>query len=61
MHIDVKFRIREIVYIMTDPDQNRGVVTGYLVDETSILYRVAIGQNYSYYYDFELSTDKTIF
>lgn len=55
----VDFKIAEIVYIITDPDQDKCIITGYMIDDTSVMYRVCKGASTNYYYGFELSTDKT--
>lgn len=61
ININVKYNITDLVYVITDPDQNQGVITGYLVDQDSILYRVSVGSQSNYYYGFELSTERKVF
>jgi len=60
LKIDNKFNIKDFVYVITDPDQNKGVVVAIIVhDEKCLTYKVSIGSETQEYYDFELSTDKT--
>jgi len=61
LHIEIEYKIKDMVYVITDPDQNKGIVTAFLIDENSVMYRVCVGSNSNYYYAFELTTEKTIF
>lgn len=57
--IDNKFNFKEIVYIVTDPEQAQGIITGIHVDyEGTILYGVSRNGEEGDFYDFELSRDK---
>lgn len=61
IRIDNKFNIKDFVYVVTDPEQHRGVVIAILVhDEKHLTYRVSIGTESQEYYDFELSADKDV-
>ena len=59
--VQVQFGIGEIVYIITDLDQEKYVVLGYLVRFNEVLYDV---HNHSYgsyiAYDYELSRTKEL-
>lgn len=60
MQIDTKFNIGDFVYIITDEDNIRGIITALSVMPNGITYRVSRGVEESYHYDFELSEEKTI-
>ena len=60
MEIRPAFKIGQIVYLKTDPEQEMRIVTGYIVRETSILYYVSHGVNESEHYHFELSENKDV-
>ena len=55
--IDVEHKIKDIVYLKTDPEQSRRIVTGYLVRECGVTYILACGTNESYHYDYEMSAE----
>ena len=57
----VEYELGEFVYLKTDPDQYKRMVTGYYIGmDNSILYEVALGSGGSKYYAKELSRDKDI-
>lgn len=59
--IEVEYRLGEFVYLKTDPDQYKRMVTGYYIGmEGTILYEVVLGSDGSKYYAEELSRDKDI-
>lgn len=59
MTILPKFMIGEIVYSITDPEQNARMVTGYTIRNNGlILYLVTFIDSERQYEAFELSTEK---
>jgi hypothetical protein len=52
--IKVKYRIGDIVYSRSDPDEKVRFVTAYLVRKGLIIYVVSYEGMESYFYDFEL-------
>lgn len=60
MVIENKFDIGDIVYLVTDPDQIRRIITGITIRPTGILYEVSLGATDSDHYDFELSLEPNI-
>lgn len=61
MVIDNKFDFGDIVYQLTDPDQNPGIVVSIEIYKGGeYLYKVSKGGVTSSHYDFELSTDKNV-
>lgn len=58
MNINPKFKIGDIVYSITDPDQYPRMVTGFTVRATTIYYLVTYIDSEKQFEDFELSTEK---
>ena len=59
MTIIPKFKIGEIVYSITDPEQNARMVTGYTIRKNGlILYLVTFIDCERQFEDFELSSEK---
>ena len=56
--IDNKFEIGDLVYIVTDTEQEPGLIICIEVYQGDLLYRVAQGHNNDSFYDFELSREK---
>ena len=57
MLIDAKFKIGDTVYLQTDIEQKKRLVTGYYVRKTSISYLLSCGTDESTHYDFEITED----
>jgi hypothetical protein len=58
MIIDNKFDLKQFVYIKTDIDQLKRIVTAIIVcPDNSYLYECTLGVSSSKHYDFELSTE----
>ena len=57
MLIDTKFKIGDIVYLQTDLDQQKRLITGINIRANSIVYLVSCGTVESYHYDFEISSE----
>lgn len=54
------FEIGDMVYLKTDPDQKVRLCTGWLVDDTSVLYRLQCGTAYDWHYEIEISKEKDV-
>lgn len=59
MQINPLFKIGDIVYSVTDPEQNARMVTGYTVRKNNLMYLVTFVDRESPFEAFELSTEKT--
>ena len=60
MTIIPKFKIGEIVYSITDPEQNARMVTGYTIRKNGLIsYLVTFIDCERQFEDFELSGEKT--
>lgn len=60
MLIENKYEIGEFVYIQTDPEQLRRVITGFEITQKEFLYWVACGESSAKCYEFELSKEKVL-
>ena len=61
MVIDNKYEIGDIVYLTTDPDQAKRVVTSiHIRPNEQITYELSCGSHASDHYDFEISDEKTV-
>ena len=59
MTITQKFKIGEIVYSITDPEQNARMVTGYTIRKNGLIsYLVTFIDCERQFEDFELSSEK---
>ena len=59
MLINPKFKIGEIVYSITDPEQNARMVTGYTIRKNGLIsYLVTFIDCERQFEDFELSSEK---
>ena len=54
----IKYKIGDIVYHITDPDQNQKVIVGYMIRKNNIQYQTSQNGNYDTVYEFEISYDK---
>lgn len=53
--IENKYQIGDFVYLVTDPDQEKRMVTGITVRVSGILYLISLGERETSHYEFELS------
>ena len=60
MTINNEFKIEEMVYLKTDPEQLPRIITGIIVRKNALSYYVSSGIIESVHYNFELSTEKTL-
>ncbi len=57
----MSFTIGQTVYLKTDPDQMRRMVTGIILRPGTRLYMVTLGTNpESHHYDIEMSTEPDV-
>ena len=60
-NLDIEYALGEFVYLVTDPDQFKRLVTGYYVSmDGTVMYEVALASMGSKYYADELSRDKDV-
>jgi hypothetical protein len=59
-HIQPKFSIGQLIYVVTDPDQYLRMITGYKIRPYGIKYLVSYIDSESEFFDIELSEDKNI-
>jgi len=60
MNINNKFNFGEVVYLTTDPEQYRRIVTQIIVTPSGLLYSLSCGMAISEHFDFEISRDKDV-
>jgi hypothetical protein len=60
LNILVEFELKEIVYLKTDLDQKPRIVLSYIIDDGTVMYKLAQGTNNEYHYAFEISREKDI-
>ena len=58
MLIDSKYNFGDIVYLVTDEDQNPRMITCMTVAPTGILYELSMGTNTTKHYDIEFSLEQ---
>jgi len=58
MTINNKFDIGDHVYIITDKEQDMGIITGILINPRDVIYFVSRDNDVGKFYDFELSKDE---
>lgn len=60
MILENKYEIGQPVYLITDKEQDKRIVTEIRVSEGALLYQVSCGAQSSYHYDFEISSEKDL-
>jgi hypothetical protein len=58
--INVKHKIEDCVYLITDREQKERIIIGYYVDSCTITYLLRCGTEESTHYDFELTENINI-
>lgn len=58
MNINNKFELEEIVFLITDNDQQQRIITGIQVSKNGLLYRLACATTDSWHFEFEFEKDK---
>lgn len=60
MTINNKFKLGEMVYLRTDPDQFARIIVALQVTvDGGLLYKLAIGMNEQWHFEVEIARDKT--
>ena len=60
MIVNNEFEIGQEVYLKTDEDQSKRIVTGIIVRQSGVLYYVSFDTNESVHYGFEMSNSVDI-
>ena len=60
MLVDSKYKIGGVVYLKTDIDQRKRLVTGINIRSAGIVYLLSCGVEESYHYDFEITEDVNV-
>jgi hypothetical protein len=56
--LTLKFDFGDIVYLKTDPDQFRRIITGIVLRQKQILYYVSLGATETAHFDYEITLEK---
>lgn len=60
MTINNKFKLGEVVYLRTDPDQfSRIIVAIQITVDGGMLYKLAIGMNEQWHFEVEITRERT--
>ena len=57
MVIDNIYKIKETVYLKTDKEQNKRIVSGIVVRDTHLVYYLRCGHDETSHYDYEISKE----
>lgn len=60
INIDNKFDIGQTVYLKTDTEQIKRMVTGFTVTKNDLIYEVSCGTIVSKHYDYEMSEEVNV-
>lgn len=60
MLIDNKYNIGDIVYLLTDDEQKKRIVTAIFIEIGHILYKLTQGSTSSFHFDYEIATSKQV-
>lgn len=55
--VKINFDIGDYVYLKTDIDQHKRIVTGYTVRFNEVTYLISLGEDESTHYELEISHD----
>lgn len=57
---EIKYKIGDFVYLITDIDQYKRIVTGITIRLNSVIYAITFGENETTHYDFEISKEPNL-
>lgn len=60
MLVDSAFKIGDFVYLKTDTEQLKRIVTGMIIRPTGVSYELVCGETYTSHFEFELSNEKDV-
>lgn len=58
--IELDFEVGQVVYLTTDKDQSKRIVTGILMRPNGVTYELTCGTTTSWHYAFEASVNQDI-
>ena len=59
LKINNKFDIGQTVYLITDPDQNKRLVTNIIVTPIGVMYGLTFGDDESIHYEIHITEEKS--
>jgi hypothetical protein len=60
MNIQNKYNIGQIVYLTTDPQQYKRIISAIVIHEYGLIYELSVGEETTYHEAFEISLEKDI-
>lgn len=60
MNIEIKYGFGQPVYLVTDEEQKKRIVTSIIITPKDVIYELYCATECSKHYDFEISTEKNI-
>ncbi len=54
------FALGQLVYLVTDQEQHRRIVTAYKVTDKEIIFELSMGETAGYFYEMEISADRDV-
>jgi hypothetical protein len=60
MIVDNKFNLKEKVYLITDPDQRKRIITAIQININGVIYCLTHNTNESWHYAEEISREKDV-
>ena len=58
MTINNKFNLKDVVFLITDPHQEKRMVTGIKITPNGILYYLSLGSNESVHFECEMEYER---
>ena len=58
--IETKFNIKDRVYVITDPNQDLGIVTRIIISVSEVVYEVSRDSRVNAFWEFELTKEKIL-
>lgn len=56
----IQFKVTDHVYLVTDDDQKKRIVTAILIKQFGVLYELAQGVTTSWHYGFEITSEVNV-
>lgn len=58
MEINNKYKIEDVVFLITDENQLPRIVTAIQISQYELIYKLVGGTSESWHYDYEIATNK---
>lgn len=54
------FGLGQLVYLVTDPEQQKRIVTAYKVTNSEVIFELSLGETAGYFYEMEISAERDV-